>query len=74
MCLLFPKNSYHANLEADKRGQVIERLGEALTQMGMFDVKTRPTARIPIVEFKDPINGSINRPNYYFWRTILIYE
>jgi hypothetical protein len=33
MCLLFPKNALPPDLDAEKRGQVIERLGEALTSV-----------------------------------------
>lgn len=33
MCLLFPKNALPSDLDAEKRGQVIERLGEALTSV-----------------------------------------
>ena len=33
MCLLFPKNVSHPDLDAEKRSQIIERLGEALTSV-----------------------------------------
>ena len=51
----------------EERGTVMEALGAALTEMGMSEVQTRSTARIPIVIFRDPISGldcdiSFNNP------------
>jgi hypothetical protein len=51
----------------EERGAVMEALGAALTEMGMTEVQTRSTARIPIVIFKDPVSGldcdiSFNNP------------
>lgn len=51
----------------EQRATVMEALGAALSDIGMSDVQTRSTARIPIVIFKDPISGldcdiSFNNP------------
>jgi hypothetical protein len=54
MCLLYPKGQ---ELDAHDKVSLIERIGTALTQMGMEQVQTRPTARIPIVQFYDPQTG-----------------
>ena len=54
MTLLFPS---HVHLTAEDKPAVIERLGAVLTRLGMTEVTTRATARIPIVQFTDPVNG-----------------
>jgi hypothetical protein len=54
MTLLFPP---HVQLCAEDKPLVIERLGAVLTKIGMEDVTTRATARIPIVQFSNPSNG-----------------
>jgi hypothetical protein len=51
----------------EERSAVMEALGASLSEVGMTDVQTRSTARIPIVIFKDPISGldcdiSFNNP------------
>mmetsp|Transcript_30242 Transcript_30242/g.43219 ORF Transcript_30242/g.43219 Transcript_30242/m.43219 type:complete len:592 (-) Transcript_30242:83-1858(-) len=57
MCLILPPSYAAVEQDAEKRSQIIERLGDALSKIGMLNVKTRATARIPIVEFKDPLTG-----------------
>eukprot|EP01038_Epipyxis_sp_PR26KG_P004379 gene4379-6194_t len=64
MCLLFPTE---INITVEEKPLIVERLGEALVKIGMIEVTTRSTARIPIVRFKDPLNGlecdiSLNNP------------
>lgn len=54
MTLIFPPG---VNLTPEDKPIVIERLGEVLTRIGMSSVTTRATARIPIVQFKDPLNS-----------------
>lgn len=55
MCLVLPSGAAPATSE--EKVKLIERLGEALTATGMKDVHTRSTARIPIVQFKEPLTG-----------------
>lgn len=54
MCLLFPDSF---DIEPDQKPAFIEKIGDSLLKLGMTDVKTRPTARIPIVQFKDLLNS-----------------
>jgi hypothetical protein len=54
MCLMLPVGH---DVPSDERPAAIERLGEALVKAGMSEVKTRATARIPIVHFIDPTTG-----------------
>jgi terminal uridylyltransferase len=64
MCLVLPPGR---DVHADDRPALIETIGEALRLMGMNDVRPRSTARIPIVQFIDPVTGlecdiSFNNP------------
>ena len=64
MCMIFPPN---VNIAIIDRPALIERLAETLGKLGMTDVSSRATARIPIVQFKDPQTGfdcdiSFNNP------------
>lgn len=52
MCLTLPAGQQLSHAE---KPVVIERLAEALTRLGMCDIRTRATARIPIVQFVDPL-------------------
>lgn len=54
MTLLFPAS---VQITAEDKPIVIERLGAVLSKFGMSDVSVRATARIPIVQFKDPLHG-----------------
>ncbi|KAJ1420787.1 hypothetical protein B484DRAFT_127925 [Ochromonadaceae sp. CCMP2298] len=54
MTLVFPHGIV---VPAEDKPLVIERLGAVLTRLGMGAVTTRATARIPIVQFSDPLNG-----------------
>lgn len=64
MCMIFPPN---VNIAIIDRPALIERLAEILGKIGMTEVSSRATARIPIVQFKDPQTGfdcdiSFNNP------------
>lgn len=54
LTLLFPKGVDVAN---EDKPAMIERLSEALGRIGMLEIKTRSTARIPIVQFRDPTHS-----------------
>lgn len=54
MTLLFPPS---VHLNPDDKPMVIERLAAVLTRIGMSNVAHRATARIPIVQFSDPLNS-----------------
>lgn len=54
MCLIFPSGVV---IKPEERSVVIDRIGEVLTKLGMKDVRTRSTARIPIVQFHDEVSG-----------------
>lgn len=56
MCLVFPDDS-NPFIDISK-SEFIERIGEALAKIGMSQVSTRSTARIPIVEFTDLLSGN----------------
>ena len=62
MTLLFPP---HIHVSAEDKPAVIERLGVVLTKIGMTNVTTRATARIPIVQFTDPFNGNTSCYHLY---------
>ncbi len=55
MCLSFP-SGYSLTVEGKPR--FLESLGRTLTAAGMLDVLVRSTARIPIVNFIDPLSGT----------------
>lgn len=52
MCLVLPLGK---DVSADERPNVIELIGECLKNIGMEEVQCRSTARIPIVQFVDPV-------------------
>ncbi|TFJ86179.1 hypothetical protein NSK_002387 [Nannochloropsis salina CCMP1776] len=54
MCVTFPDSS---PLPAGRSGEMIEALASLLEANGMEDVVARPTARIPIVLFREPGTG-----------------
>eukprot|EP01039_Chlorochromonas_danica_P000473 gene473-512_t len=54
MCLLYPRDQ---ELTPEDKIALIEQIGNALAKLGMSEVRTRPTARIPIVQFKDNCAG-----------------
>ena len=54
MCLIFPVGLI---VTQDEKGPIIDKISEVLIKMGMKDVKTRSTARIPIVQFLDTFSG-----------------
>ena len=53
MCLTFPRGTP----APESPGELVEKLAEHLTALGMSEVTPRPTARIPIVLFQDPQSG-----------------
>ncbi|CAM9334675.1 unnamed protein product [Chrysoparadoxa australica] len=54
MCLVFPSSTDKALKES---GELIEDIAEKLEAAGMHEVDSRPTARMPIVLFKEPGSG-----------------
>jgi DNA polymerase sigma len=54
MCLAFPAGY---TVEQDDKALLLERIADALEKGGMRDVRSRATARIPIVNFEDPQSG-----------------
>lgn len=52
--LLFPSNIV---VHPEDKPVIVERLGVVLTKIGMTNVSVRSTARIPIVQFRDPLHG-----------------
>lgn len=64
MCLMLPPGR---DVPLDDKPAMIEAIGDALRSIGMTDVRPRSTARIPIVQFIDPLTGiecdiSFNNP------------
>ena len=64
MCLVLPPGK---DIPSDEKPMVIEQLGESLKRAGMLQIQPRPTARIPIVQFVDPVTSfecdiSFNNP------------
>ena len=55
LTLLFPKGV--DDVANEDKPAMIERLSEALGRIGMLEIKTRSTARIPIVQFRDPTHS-----------------
>jgi DNA polymerase sigma len=53
MCIMYPSDRPPPENHSD----VIEAIASALTNLGMEEVDSRSTARIPIVLFKDPVSG-----------------
>jgi hypothetical protein len=53
------------NISADTRPAFLENLGKILAALGMSEVAVRSTARIPIVNFKDPETGLDCDISYY---------
>ena len=54
LTLLFPKGVDVAN---EDKPAMIDSLSAALGRIGMLEIKTRSTARIPIVQFRDPMHS-----------------
>jgi len=64
MCMIFPIDF---DVPQEKRPEIIEKIAESLSASGMLEVSARSTARIPIVQFTDPLTGlecdiSFNNP------------
>jgi DNA polymerase sigma len=60
--LLFPSNIV---VNAEDKPIIVERLGVVLSKIGMTNVSVRSTARIPIVQFRDPLHG-MHRSHFSF--------
>ena len=48
-------------IAAEDKPAILEQIGVMLQDNGMEDVLVRATARIPIVNFKDPFTGARER-------------
>ena len=73
MCMVFPPT---VTISAAEQSAIIEKIAEKLVSIGMLDVSSRATARIPIVNFKDPESGldcdiAFNNP-LAIWNTKLL--
>lgn len=57
MCIYYSSAASRTLEGPPDKVSLIETIGGALARIGMVDIRTRPTARIPIVQFKDPQTG-----------------
>jgi DNA polymerase sigma len=58
MCLVFSGQPQGClDLTEEDKAVLINRIGDTLNRLGMSEVRSRPTARIPIVQYTDPLTG-----------------
>lgn len=57
MCILFPPGYSEKYATPEDRGKLMEVIGNHLIASNMLDVQIIATARIPVVNFRDPVTG-----------------
>lgn len=65
MCVILPKSHLASSSTPQEKGKLMERVGEHLRSIGMIDVEVIATARIPVVNFRDPKTGSLSSRRPY---------